>query len=301
MNIIEDIKGFLRKKHNTLEQLIAVNVLVFAIYFVLIKIVPSLHISNYLKLYTSISEFQKHFWGLFTYSFLHEDFFHLLSNMLFLFFFGTLIQEYLGSKKLLNIYVLGGVFGGLSYIAAYYFFKKFGVTLLDSTLGASASVFAIAFAAATLLPEYEFNFLRLFFVKIKYVALFFLVFHFVAEYSKGGFSTIGGAITHLGGAITGYLYILLLRNGRDLGSPIEGFLDWWRNFGKPKPKMRVTHRRYSESTVSSKGAGGASLDPEYFPDQDEVDAILDKIGKSGYESLTREEKQKLYRASQKKD
>jgi hypothetical protein len=93
----------------------------------------------------------------------------------------------------------------------------------------------------------------------------------------------------------------LLRRGTDLGSPIEAISDWWSSFWKPKPQVKIPQRKYSESTVALKIGNNSSLDPNYFPDQYEVDAILDKIGKSGYESLTKEEKQKLYRASQKKD
>lgn len=302
MSIVEDIRNVFRKRNNTLIQLIVINILVFLSLIIISAV--SKFTSNGDAFYNTLvdnitlnapaKKFIYKPWTLFTYFFTHFSFWHVLSNMLFLFWFGSLIQEYLGSRKLMSLYLLGGVFGGVFYMLCYNLATITPVNniLGENLVGASGAVYAIMFAAVTLLPEYEFYFFGVILIKIRYLAWFFLIISFVAP---------GTGIAHTGGAILGYSYITLLRKGVDLGSTFENIAEWWRNFGKPKPKMRVTHRRYSESTVSSKGAGGASLDPEYFPDQDEVDAILDKIGKSGYESLTREEKQKLYRASQKKD
>jgi hypothetical protein len=160
-------------------------------------------------------------------------------------------------------------------------------------LGASAAVYAVMFAAVTLLPEYEFYLFGIVLIKIKYLAWGFLLISFIVPSS---------GVSHLGGAMAGYSYIYLLRKGVDLGGPIEAISDWWSNFWVAKPQAKIPQRKYSESTVANKSSNGnTNIDPNYFPDQDEVDAILDKIGKSGYESLTKEEKQKLYRASQKKD
>ena len=214
--------------------------------------------------------------------------------MLSLFWFGTLVQEFIGSRKLLNIYLIGGIVSGLIYIAVYNLLALSPQlnNISPTILGASAAVYAVMFAAVALLPEYEFYLFGVILVKIKYLAWAFLLISFIVPSS---------GISHLGGAIAGYSYIYLLRRGTDLGSPIEAVSDWWSNLWKPKPQVKIPQRKYSESTVASKSGNSGKLDPNYFPDQDEVDAILDKIGKSGYESLTKEEKQKLYRASQKKD
>lgn len=302
MSIVEDIRNVFRKRNNTLIQLIVINLLVF-LSFIIVNALSQFSPSgdafyNVLVENVTLNAPAKKFiykpWTLFTYFFTHFSFWHVLSNMLFLYWFGSLIQEYLGSRKLLNLFLLGGVFGGIFYMLCYNLTMVLPVKniLGENLVGASGAVYAIMFAAVTLLPEYEFYFFGVILVKIRYLAWFFLIISFV---------TPGTGIAHAGGAILGYAYVTLLRKGVDLGSALESIAEWWRNFGKPKPKMRVTHRRYSETTVASKGSASNSLEPGYFPDQDEVDAILDKIGKSGYESLTREEKQKLYRASQKKD
>ena len=300
-NFLDDIKNPFRRG-NTLVQLMLINAVVFLSLIlagVILSFFPEGNVINKtindnVLLIAPIREFIWKPWTLLTYCFTHYSFWHLLFNMLTLFWFGTLVQEFIGSRKLMNIYIIGGIFSGLVYIGIYNLLSLTPqVNNINSTvLGASAAVCAVMFAAVTLLPEYEFYFFGLFLIKIKYIAWFFLLLSFIVPSS---------GISHLGGALAGYSYIYLLRKGVDLGSPIETIGDWWSSLWRPKPKMKIPQRKYSESTVSSKGLSTTNLDPNYFPDQDEVDAILDKIGKSGYESLTKEEKQKLYRASQRKD
>lgn len=300
-NFLDDIKNPFRRG-NTLVQLMLINAIVFlslVLTGAILSFFPEGNIINKaindnVLLIAPIKEFIWKPWTLLTYGFTHYSFWHLLFNMLTLYWFGTLVQEFIGSRKLMNIYIIGGILSGLIYIGIYNLLSLTPqVNNINSTvLGASAAVCAVMFAAVTLLPEYEFYFFGLFLIKIKYIAWFFLLLSFIVPSS---------GISHLGGALAGYSYIYLLRKGIDLGSPIETIGDWWSSLWRPKPKMKIPQRKYSESTVSSKGISNTNLDPNYFPDQDEVDAILDKIGKSGYESLTKEEKQKLYRASQRKD
>lgn len=300
-NFLDDIKNPFRRG-NTLVQLMLINAIVFlslVLTGAILSFFPEGNVINKLindnvLLIAPIKEFIWKPWTLLTYGFTHYSFWHLLFNMLTLYWFGTLVQEFIGSRKLMNIYIIGGILSGLVYIGIYNLLSLTPqVNNINSTvLGASAAVCAVMFAAVTLLPEYEFYFFGLFLIKIKYIAWFFLLLSFIVPSS---------GISHLGGAMAGYSYIYLLRKGIDLGSPIETIGDWWSSLWRPKPKMKIPQRKYSESTVSSKGISNTNLDPNYFPDQDEVDAILDKIGKSGYESLTKEEKQKLYRASQRKD
>jgi membrane associated rhomboid family serine protease len=251
-------------------------------------------ITDNFDLIAPIKSFIRKPWTLVTYCFTHNGFFHLLFNMLSLFWFGTLVQEFIGSRKLLNIYLIGGIISGLIYIAVYNLLALSPQlnNISPTILGASAAVYAVMFAAVALLPEYEFYLFGIILIKIKYLAFTFLIISFVVPSS---------GISHLGGAVAGYSYIYLLRRGTDLGSPIEAFSDWWSSLWKKKPQVKIPQRKYSESTVAIKSGSRSNFDPNYFPDQCEVDAILDKIGKSGYESLTKEEKQKLYRASQKKD
>ncbi|WP_238807207.1 rhomboid family protein [Emticicia aquatica] len=300
-SLIDDIKNPFRKG-NTLVQLMLINVGVFLSLILLgfiFSFTPKGEIINKaitdnFELIAPVRQFIWKPWTLITYAFTHYGFLHLLFNMLTLFWFGTLVQEFIGSRKLLNIYIIGGLVSGLVYVAIYNLLALSPQlnNISPTILGASAAVYAVMFAAVALLPEYEFYLFGIILIKIRYIAWFFLILSFIVPSS---------GISHLGGALAGYSYIYLLRKGVDLGSPIESMADWWGSLWRPKPQMKIPQRKYSESTVASKGSNNASLDPNYFPDQDEVDAILDKIGKSGYESLTKEEKQKLYRASQKKD
>jgi membrane associated rhomboid family serine protease len=300
-SFLDDIKNPFRKG-NTLVQLMLINAIVFLSLILLGFILSFLPegaairntITKNFELIAPIIKFIQKPWTLITYCFSHDGFFHLLFNMLTLFWFGTLVQEFIGNRKLLNIYIIGGLLSGLFYILIYNLISLAPQlnNINPSILGASAAVYAVMFAAVALLPEYEFYLFGIVLVKIKYLALVFLVISFVVPSS---------GISHLGGAMAGYSYIYLLRRGVDLGSPIEAMSEWWSNFWIAKPPAKIPQRKYSESTVASKNGGNGNVDQNYFPGQDEVDAILDKIGKSGYESLTKEEKQKLYRASQKKD
>ncbi|MDP5139923.1 MAG: rhomboid family intramembrane serine protease [Spirosomaceae bacterium] len=235
-------------------------------------------------------------WTLLTYSFHHDGFFHILFNMITLYWFGMLLQDFIGGQKLVNIYLLGGILGGLIYIFVHNLLalapESFGINNISASIGgASAAVFAVLFATITLVPDYEFFFFRLFLVKIKYVAWAFLLLSFLNPSS---------GISHAAGAFVGFGYIKLLRSGLDLGSPIEGIYNWWKSLGGKKT-FKTPTKSYTKSPVYVSTATKTAVSGDYFPGQSEVDAILDKIGKSGYESLSKEEKEILYRASQQKD
>ena len=163
-------------------------------------------------------------------------------------------------------------------------------------LGASAAAFSVAVGAATLLPNYTFHLLFFGAVRIKYIVFFFIIMS-VAQ-SAG--SNAGGNLAHLGGAMMGFFYVKLLQNGTDLGRPIYWLMEGWSNMLRPKPAVKVSYRQRSNASTQVSPFVSVASSPSTLstPDQDEVDMILDKISRSGYESLTREEKQKLFRASQ---
>ena len=161
-------------------------------------------------------------------------------------------------------------------------------------LGASGAVFAVVVGAATFMPNYTIHLLFLGPVRIKYIAIFYVVLSF-AQITG---SNAGGELAHLGGAAIGYLYIVQLRKGRDLGKGIHWVLTFFKSFFTRQSKVKVSYRKKSgtssqpkQKTKASSVAGKAS--------QEEIDAILDKISQSGYESLTKEEKQQLFSASKK--
>lgn len=297
----DDFRDAFAKPNNGLVQLILINVVVF-LCLIILQVVLTLSgnkgIYDLILSQLTVPAFLPNLafkpWTLLTYFFTHENPLHILFNMLFLYWFGGLVQEYLGSRRLVNLYVLGGLVGGITYILLYNVIPYFGKDLATSwMLGASGAVFAVVFGAATLLPNYKFVLLFFGPIRIVYIAFFYLVLSWVQLVGPNA----GGNMAHVSGAIIGFLYIRFLRKGIDLGTPIDAVTNFFRRLFMPPPRrssMRVTYRSQSKATYSYTNAEGE------FPDEEEVDAILDKISKSGYESLTREEKQKLFKASQKK-
>jgi len=305
-NLWEEFKNTFRKSNNGLIQLILINGIVFLILRIL-EVVLKLtgvidHSSNYHQTYLDLlglpsdpGQLLVRPWTLITTFFTHYGFLHILFNMLFLYWFGRLIQEYLGNSRLINLYILGGLAGGILYILIYNLSPLFVEEVGRSALiGASASVFAIVVAAATLMPEHQFYLLLLGPVRIKYIAIFYVAMSFFGAIG----SNAGGDIAHLGGALVGFIYIKRLQRGVDVGSWVQSVLDFIRSFFV-RPKVKVTHRARASSTSASKKRASAprpSPTTQGIP-QEEIDAILDKISEKGYESLTKEEKQKLFNAS----
>ncbi|WP_192820109.1 rhomboid family intramembrane serine protease [Rufibacter sp. LB8] len=301
-SIFDDIKSAFSRGNNALHQLIFINVVVFAV-LIILRTIMTLSGSgaafDYLMTYLSITSYLPLFlfrpWTLFTYFFTHLEFFHILFNMLNLYWFGMLIREYLGDKRLVNLYVLGGLAGGLFYLLTYNTIPYLELRGSSFMMGASGSVIAVMVAAATLLPNFTFNLILIGPVKIKYIAAVMVLL----SISGAVGSNAGGNIAHLGGAFLGFLYIQQLQRGNDWGRPVQAVLGFFRGLFNKKSPLKVSYnnpsRPYSATTNASPAAAGTSANPS----QMEIDQILDKISISGYESLTKEEKQKLFKASQK--
>ncbi len=234
-------------------------------------------------------------WTLITYMFLHEDFFHILFNMLWLYWFGKIFLEYMGNKKLLSTYVLGGLSGAVLYILAFNIFPVFqGALPMSYALGASASVLAIVIAVATYVPNYTLHLMFLGPVKIKYIAIFSVLLDIMSIQG----SNSGGHIAHLGGAIFGFYYVRQLNKGKDLSTGFMSILDKITSyFYSSGSKLHVAHSRGGKS---GRGLSDEEFNSEKKTQQDKMDLILDKISKSGYDSLTKEEKDILFRISNKK-
>jgi membrane associated rhomboid family serine protease len=226
-------------------------------------------------------------WSLLTYMFLHMAFFHVLFNMLWFYWFGGIFVLYLGDKKVLPVYLLGGIVGALTYILAFNLIPVFKPAVEASyMLGASASIFAIVFAATTLNPDYEVRLIFLGTVRIKYIAVVSLLL----DVLNIPYGNAGGYIAHVGGALSGFLYIKALQNGFDFASPFNAFFDWVANVFKSSPNVKMTYRN-AEQRSSAK--------EKTVDDQKRVDEILDKISRSGYDGLTKEEKDFLFHYSNK--
>lgn len=298
--MFDEFKSVFQKPNNAHIQLIVINVIVFlsmgAIYvFSTVGGAEWIYalVSKQFTIPPKFAEFLLRPWTLVTYAFAHSltDIFHILFNMLIFYWFGRLFIEYLGNDKLIALYLLGAITGGIVYLLVYnavpYFIER---SDFMGMVGASAAVYAIVTGAAVLLPNYTFYLLFLGPVKIKYIAGFYIVLSFLGSVG----SNAGGNIAHLGGALMGFVYIKQLQVGVNWGGWITATLDWFRDLSKPRPKVKVTYRKSEpkakskvKSTVGSKAS------------QDEIDAILDKISERGYESLSSDEKEKLFNASKK--
>ena len=297
-NFLNEFKNIWTKPDNGLIQIIVINVLVFVL-INLFRVILTLtgNTGAYVWIVENLalpSDFQTFIlkpWTLVTYFFTHEGFFHILFNMLFLYWFGKIVHDLLGNNKLINLYVLGGIIGGISYMLAYNLIPFYHDRVNQSILiGASAGVFAVVVGAATYFPNYSLFLLFLGPIRIKYIAIFYVLLSF---FRIDG-TNAGGDLAHLGGAAIGFLYILQLKKGNDIGQPITQFIVWVKKLFSPKPKIRVSYK--NTRTHSEKKAPPPKKDKV---SQDEIDLILDKISQGGYESLTKEEKQKLFDASRK--
>ena len=281
--IIEDIKKAWNKRDNGLIKIILINIIVFVSISVVQVVLTISGLStfftmfiNKLMLPSSLGTFILQPWSLITYFFLHMSFMHILWNMLFLYWFGKIINDNIGNNALISLYVLGGIIGGLFYMAVYNIVPYYGERVSDSLmLGASAGVFSVVVGSATLMPNYTFYLLLIGPVRIKYIALFYVLLSF---FDVAG-TNAGGEIAHLGGAFIGYIYIRRLQNGVNIGEGIINFINF---FSEKKENKKENIQKETDETT-----------------QDEVDKILDKISESGYSSLTSKEKERLFNASKK--
>ncbi|MDH7912953.1 rhomboid family intramembrane serine protease [Winogradskyella sp. SYSU M77433] len=228
-------------------------------------------------------------WTLFTYFFTHFSFRHLFSNIIALFFFGRIFLIFYNSKQFLKHYIFGGLFAGLIFIISYNLFPAL-IEKKAILVGASASIFSVLFGATATSPYYNFNLLGIFKIPLWVISsLYTLLFISSLPYANSG-----GELAHLGGAFFGYFYALELKKGKDIGSGFERMMDTIASWFKPKSNLKTVHRRQGRS--KTKMAGKTKQEFDTYNKQKKIDLILDKISKSGYESLTAEEKEFLFRA-----
>jgi membrane associated rhomboid family serine protease len=298
-HIIEDIKLKIRNG-NPVTRLIVINVALF-LFISILHILSSLTGSETLTAFFNFGIENFSFplslyglihkpWTLITYMFTHIEVMHIFWNMITLFWFGQILLSYTSPKKIIPLYLLGGIAGALFTLILFIIVPSFHVYLGAPLIGASAGVTAIIVAAAALVPEYRMNLMLIGPVKLVYVALFVL---FLDVLNVASYSNVGGNLAHLGGALMGYVFIAQYKKGNDWSAWINRFFDWISGLFKssPKSKMKVTYKR---------GVSDEDYNYSKKVEQEYVDEILDKISKSGYESLTKREKEILFKASGKK-
>jgi len=277
-------------------KLIFINVIVFLVINLLgvigrlshAEILMDSIVLNIFTLQTDLTGFVSHFWGLFTSIFSHEGILHILFNMLMLYSFGRLFLSFFSQKRLLYTYILGGVFGGLFEIIS----TLFPAVLPHAVIGASGAVMAIVFAVASYRPQLELNLFGAFKVKLWIIAAILFLANFLNLGMENVAATGSGTahFAHIGGAVLGFLSVQNLRSSSNIINMASRFGDWFKSLFRKKPKLSV-----------EKGDARRMTDEEYNQQkkqqQEQVDRILDKISKSGYESLSKKEKDFLFRQS----
>jgi len=295
MSILDEIKISFRKG-TTLHKLIYINLGVF-LAVQLVRIILFLSNSydhfdefvNYLAVPSNLDVLSKRPWTLVTYMFFHIDFIHILFNLLWLYWFGMVFIQELGLKKLLSTYLLGGFIGGVFYVLFYNLFPVFEPVRANSiALGASASVMAVVVASATFQPDRRMHLIFIGPVKIVYIALVMFFLTSLVDFSVNS----GGKIAHIGGALTGFLIAFYYRQGKDITRGFDRMMDRMASWFKPgRQRMKVTYKRPVDDLEYNK---------QKADEQKEIDRILDKISKGGYDSLTSKEKEILFKMSGKK-
>lgn len=282
-NLLKDLKFKVFQSGNPVFFYIGINVIIFVViallnipFFLSGKggIAYDALVREYAGFPAALSKLPFRFYTIITYQFFHDGLWHILFNMLWLFWMGNIFIDFLKPRQFHFVYLAGGVVGALFYLIAYNIFPVFaGVLPVATVIGSSAAVMAVIVATATLLPDYSMRLLFLGDVKLKYLALAYIVLDLIGIASKDA----GGSFAHIGGAVLGFTYIKLLKGGAD-----------WSKIFKRKPKLKV---------VKNENAKPGNRKPADGVNQEEIDRILDKISKTGYDKLTRQEKETLFKAS----
>ncbi|HLU85887.1 MAG TPA: rhomboid family intramembrane serine protease, partial [Vicingaceae bacterium] len=293
---IDDLKHQY-KTGTTLVKFIFINVAVFVLVHIIGLIiyfftgVPGSELVAYwLSLPADLEQLLYRPWTIITYMFLHTGFIHLAFNMLILYFGGQIFLQFLDSKKLLGTYLLGGIAGGILYILSFNLFPVFTPIVKGAlALGASASVMAVLIAIAAYVPNFSVRLVLIGEVKLKYIALFYIVMDIISIPNGNA----GGHLAHLGGAFFGFYFAYQLRKGKDITVGINRLLNYLSALFSGKRKMKVVYKK----------PGKTKSDMEYNAqkkaNQEKIDEILDKISKSGYDSLSKDEKAILFDAGRK--
>lgn len=291
MTIFEEIKQSY-KKGSILNKLIYINVGIFlALHIAVIFLVLSnqfdrnqsiSEILRFLAVPSDLSTLSRKPWTVITYMFTHGALYHIVFNLLILYWFGLFFIQEFGAKKILGIYILGGLAGALFFVGFYNIFPVFDeVVEISIATGASASVMAIVIAVATLVPNRRMNIVLIGPVKVVYVALFLFITSSILDFTDN----TGGKIAHIGGALVGLVYANYFRKGRDLTKGFDQFMDSMASMFKRREKMKVTHKKPADDIEYNKVKAS---------EQKEIDRILDKISSGGYDSLSKAEKEKLF-------
>ena len=280
MELIDKIRYSL-KNLDILQKIILIMIVFFVIpyivnTFLFLFNVNEFSVINLFDISPNLTDLISKPWSLITYGFFHSDLWHLIGNMVILYLSGSVVLNLFGSERLIKVFILGILFGSLAYLISYNLFPVFN-NIKSSMIGSSAGVMAVFIFLASYSPSYSFRILT-FDIKIIYIASFLVLLDIIQI--PGGNS--GGHIAHLGGAFLGYFYHKKMIQGEDYGNWI---IDLYNFIFKRKLKSNKRNP-VKKTTVSRKDSVV----------QKKIDLILDKISKSGYDSLTKDEKETLFKA-----
>ena len=284
------------KTASILEKLIGLNIVLFILTYLVQTILflmgtKASPLMQWLSFPQELSSFIYKPWSIITYAFMHSGFLHILFNMIILHFGGRIFLTYYSGKRLLNYYIMGAIFGALIYMLSYNLFPAFSSTGNSYLIGASAAVMAVFIGITTKVPDSQ---VRLFLfgnVKLWWIAAFFLI----TDIIQIPLGNAGGHLSHLGGAFIGYLYTKQLDKGNDIGKWVENTITAINGFFDAKPKPKRASKARMKTVYKNKNTT-TKTHVSKTEKQKKIDEILDKISKSGYESLSKQEKDFLFNA-----
>jgi membrane associated rhomboid family serine protease len=286
MNTIKDFK-YKFSRFNAFEKIIVINGIIFILGALIGVFGRSLDPLVFLKLPADFFDFLMKPWTLITYGFAHYGFFHILFNLLILYYISRMLLNLFRPKMALNIYLLGIISGGAAFLLVYNLLPSEYLSFGDGLIGASAGVNALIIFLGVYMAETEVR-VFMFNIKLKYIAIGLVVMDVLGLFTWNQ----GGNVAHLGGAVLGYFYAIRLKEGIDIGSGFERLMDTVMSWFQPKATLKTVHKNKRKSTF----AGKTKDEFDTFNKQKKIDLILDKISKSGYESLSAEEKEFLFRS-----
>lgn len=290
--MLDDLKNIF-KSGNFVAQVILICAVVFLIENIVSNISPAAghEIFRWFAMHSYLPSVLTSPWSVVTYMFFHGSIGHIFWNMVIFYWFGRIVMDFTGRERLIGLYFLGGIAGGLFYLLVYTLMMLGGEGVIDVPLvGASAAIMAVVVFAGFRFGDYQMNLLLLGPVKLRYIALGLFVINTLLDLSMN----TGGKMSHLGGAAMGYLYHRSLASGSDYALSL---FNLWKRFTalfQKGPKMRVVK---NESQSKQRSSNNSSTNDAEM--QAKTDAILDKISKSGYENLSAEEKEFLFKMSKK--
>ena len=279
----QDIKDKLSRL-NVFEKIIVVNFVVFVLTSITLRFSGFGSGLEWLSLSKSASQLISRPWTLITYGFTHYSFSHLFFNMLVLYFFGRSFSNLFKAVVCLKIYLLGILSGGLAFVIIYNFFPSGILNTVGPLVGASAGVRAIIMFLCVYLPNKEVRFFTFQF-PLKYIGIALVVLDLPGFFSNNS----GGTVAHFGGYLLGYFYARQYQKGIDVGAFIDKITAY---FSSSKSNLKTVYKKKNSSSF----AGKNKEEFDRFTHQKQIDLILDKISKSGYESLSQVEKDFLFRA-----